>query len=83
MTCRRPSTLTCGVTMLSLLFRRPSDIINAAGGLYSSANDMAKWVTMLLAKGKYGPTGERLLSEESIKQMWSPQTILQVGGPGS
>jgi CubicO group peptidase (beta-lactamase class C family) len=68
---------------LQVMADSPSDIINAAGGLYSSANDMAKWVTMLLAKGKYGPTGERLLSEESIKQMWSPQTILQVGGPGS
>jgi CubicO group peptidase (beta-lactamase class C family) len=68
---------------LQVMTDTPSDIINAAGGLYSSANDMAKWVTMLLAKGKYGPTAERLLSEEAIKQMWSPQTILPVHAPGN
>lgn len=67
---------------LQAIIARPSDIINSAGGIYSNAQDMAKWVTMLLAKGKYGPAGERLLSEETLKEMWSPQTILPAS-PGT
>lgn len=54
----------------------PSDVINPAGGIYSNAQDMAKWVAMLLAKGTYGSAGKHLLSEKMLEQMWSPQTIL-------
>lgn len=63
---------------LQAIAARPSDVIDAAGGIYSNAQDMAKWVSMLLAKGKYGPAGQHLFSEAALKEMWSPQTILPV-----
>jgi CubicO group peptidase (beta-lactamase class C family) len=54
-----------------------------AGGIYSSLGDMEKWVSMLLADGRFGDgEGNRLLSSAAHHELWSPQTILPVGGPG-
>lgn len=50
-----------------------SDVLNAAGGIYSSVADMNKWMLAQLAKGKYADT--RLFSEKSSNEMWKPQTI--------
>jgi CubicO group peptidase (beta-lactamase class C family) len=62
----------------------------AAAGIHSSASDMARWLTMLLecAEGKEaplpppaGPAGpggagrECVLKPESIRRMWSAQTV--------
>ncbi|HZX58817.1 MAG TPA: serine hydrolase [Mucilaginibacter sp.] len=55
---------------------------NAAGGIYSSVNDLSKWVIMQMDNGKYGD-GRQLFSEKIHQEMWSPQTILPVGGPGA
>ncbi|MES2378348.1 MAG: serine hydrolase [Bacteroidota bacterium] len=54
---------------------------NAAGGIYSSVNDLAKWVIMQMNNGKYG-VGKQLFSEAIHNQMWSPQTIIPVAAPG-
>jgi hypothetical protein len=44
---------------------------------------MSKWLIMLLNGGKYGNNLEkRLLSEKTMKEIWTPQTILKVGNPG-
>lgn len=51
---------------------------DAAGGIYSSVNEMAKWVIMQMNNGKYG-NGKQLFSPAIHWQMWSPQTILPVG----
>lgn len=51
---------------------------NAAGGIYSSVNDLSKWVIMQMNNGKYGD-GKQLFSEGIHWQMWSPQTIIPVG----
>jgi CubicO group peptidase (beta-lactamase class C family) len=45
-----------------------------AGLLAISANDMARWLQIQLAKGAL-PEGGRLFSEESSAEMWTPQTI--------
>jgi hypothetical protein len=42
-----------------------------AGGLYSSANDMAKFVSFHLAGGKV--SGKRLIAEKLLKEMYTPQ----------
>ena len=56
----------------------------AAGGVNSNIIELTKWVHMLLALGKYGDAAEkRLVSENIIKELWSPQTIIPVGSPGS
>jgi CubicO group peptidase (beta-lactamase class C family) len=49
----------------------------AAGGVHSSASEMARWVRMLLECGPGGKaSGEGcLLSSTAIGEMWSPQTI--------
>ncbi|HEY4370047.1 MAG TPA: serine hydrolase [Steroidobacteraceae bacterium] len=45
-----------------------------AGLLAISANDLARWLQIQLAKGKL-PEGGRLFSEASSNEMWAPQTI--------
>lgn len=55
---------------------------NAAGGIYSNLTDMSKWVIMHLNNGKYG-SDKTLLSRQVHDELWAPQTIIGVGGPGS
>ena len=45
-----------------------------AGLLAMSANDLAKWLTIQLARGST-PDGGRLFTEASSAEMWNPQTI--------
>lgn len=47
--------------------------IGAAGGIYSNATDMAKWVQMHLNAGALSD-GSKLISEESHHMLWSAQT---------
>lgn len=49
---------------------------SAAGGIFSNANDMAKWVLMHLNKGKYGENNSRLFSAQNQQQMWTIHTVL-------
>jgi len=50
---------------------------DAAGGIYSSVNELSKWAIMQMDNGKYGD-GKQLFSEAIHWQMWSPQTIVPV-----
>jgi len=54
---------------------------NAAGGIYSSVADLTKWAIMQMDNGKYG-NGQQLFSEGIHHEMWTPQTIIPVNGPG-
>lgn len=54
---------------------------DAAGGIYSSVTDLAKWAIVQMDNGKYGD-GKQLFSEKIHQEMWTPQTILPVGAPG-
>lgn len=69
-----------GIGPLKLLDERdnlaPSS--TPAGLLAISANDMARWLQIQLAKGKL-PEGGRLFSETSSAEMWAPQTIEPIG----
>ncbi len=57
---------------------RPGE--NAAGGIYSSINDLSKWALTQLNGGKYGrDLDKRLFSTKAQREMWSAQTILPVG----
>jgi CubicO group peptidase (beta-lactamase class C family) len=51
-----------------------------AGLLAISANDLARWLQIQLAKGKL-PEGGRLFSEAASGEMWTPQTIEPIGPP--
>lgn len=46
-----------------------------AGGASSSVNDLAKWVTMLLAGGK--ADGKTIVDDKDLLEMWGPQSIRQ------
>lgn len=59
-----------------------SETTNAAGGINSSIEDMNKWVTMLLNKGKYGSNLEKqLISENRLREIMTLQTVIPGTGP--
>ena len=43
-------------------YQRQPDAQSPAGGVSSSVNDLARWMTMVLAKGEYG--GQRIIAED-------------------
>lgn len=67
---------------LITIARYLSETTNAAGGINSSIEDMSKWVTMLLNKGKYGNNLEKqLISERRLAQIMTLQTVIGGSGP--
>jgi CubicO group peptidase (beta-lactamase class C family) len=57
------------------------EVANAAGGVYSSINDMSKWVIAMLNGGKYGDQStQQLFSAAVARELWTPQTIINGGG---
>lgn len=57
---------------------------DAAGGIYTNVCDMSKWLLMLMNKGKYGEKLQKqLLSEQTVTELLSPQTIIRTGAPGN
>jgi hypothetical protein len=69
-----------GIGPLKLLDERDnlSPASTPAGLLAISANDLARWLQIQLAKGKL-PEGGRLFSEAASAEMWTPQTIEPIG----
>ena len=57
---------------------RQIDNIGPAGSINSNVTDMAQWVRMQLGKGKF--EGKQLVSEASLKEMHTPQTIIRIEG---
>jgi CubicO group peptidase (beta-lactamase class C family) len=55
------------------------DNVAAAGSVWSSARDMAKWSAFLL-RGGVTEDGRRLLSEASFEELFRPQTIVDADG---
>lgn len=53
---------------------------SAAGGIYSSARDMARWMQVQLAGGRLG-NGEQLFSEGRQRAMWSVVTPIAIAEP--
>ena len=59
-----------------------SKINGAAGSLYSSVNDISKWMIMQMNGGKYGDSLQnQLFSEKSHNAMWTIHTV--TGGKGN
>jgi CubicO group peptidase (beta-lactamase class C family) len=57
-----------------------SDNTNPAGGINSSAEDMAKWLTVQLAHGQL-PDGSRLFSEATWRQLTTMVTPMPINDP--
>ena len=52
------------------------DNVAPAGSINSSAREMAQWVRFQLANGKW--QGRQLVSESSMREMHSPQTVIPI-----
>ncbi|MFZ6678690.1 serine hydrolase [Undibacterium sp. Tian12W] len=88
---------TAGMTNLSaphgktdgkLTVVKPMPMANAAGamGINTSAEDIAKWMTLLLDGGKLEAPGldgkeRRLYSAVQSREMWTPQTPIRTSEP--
>jgi CubicO group peptidase (beta-lactamase class C family) len=57
-----------------------SDNTNPAGGINSSAEDMAKWLRVQLAGGRLAD-GSRLISEAAARQLTTIVTPMPIGNP--
>ncbi len=57
-----------------------SDNTNPAGGINSSADDMARWLRVQLSGGRL-PDGSRLISEASARQLTTIVTPMPFGDP--
>lgn len=51
-----------------------------AAGIYSSVEDMARWMIVQLDSGRVGPK-ERLWSAATARQLWTPVTPMNIGTP--
>jgi CubicO group peptidase (beta-lactamase class C family) len=54
-------------------FQRDPDAQTPAGGVSSSINDMARWLTMVMANGTYN--GQRITSPEALLPAITPQIV--------
>jgi CubicO group peptidase (beta-lactamase class C family) len=62
---------------LKVISRYKNQTFDAAAGIYSSVNDMSKWMIMQLQGGKYGTTLQnKMFSEAQHNEMWQLQTII-------
>jgi CubicO group peptidase (beta-lactamase class C family) len=62
---------------LKVISRYKNQTFDAAAGIYSSANDLSKWMIMQLQNGKYGLEKQhQLFSKKEQDEMWSLQTII-------
>lgn len=52
---------------------RSTDGVKAAGSVYSSVSDMARWMRFMLDSGRV--SGQRLVSEASVREIFTPQTM--------
>jgi CubicO group peptidase (beta-lactamase class C family) len=53
---------------------------SAAGGIYSNAEDMSKWMILRLNKGKYGTDlKDSLFSLKNYREMWRIHTVEDAG----
>src|SRR5919106_2199295 len=57
---------------------RNIDNIAPAGSINSHVTDMAQWVRLQLAKGKYG--GKQIISEKQMEEMHTPHTVVRLEG---
>jgi len=68
---------------VQVIARSTVKVGHSAGGVNSNITDLNKWIQLWLNKGKYGDgLSKRLFSDNVYREITSPQTIIQVGGPG-
>src|SRR6266571_6265594 len=58
-----------------------SDNTNPAGGINSSATDIAKWMVVQLDSGRLAGGSDRLFSQNTARNLWSVVTPIRPGTP--
>lgn len=59
------------------------DLMNAAGGIYASVDELCSWMLVQLNKGKYGDSlKNKLFTYKSQQQMWKAHTIISYDARG-
>lgn len=62
---------------LKIISRYKNQTFDAAAGIYSSVNDLSKWMILQLQNGKYGSEKQfQLFSKKEQDEMWQLQTII-------
>jgi CubicO group peptidase (beta-lactamase class C family) len=62
---------------LKIISRYKNQTFDAAAGIYSSVNDLSKWMILQLQNGKYGSEKQyQLFSTKQQNEMWQMQTII-------
>ena len=62
---------------LKIISHYKNQVFDGAAGIYSSVNDLSKWMIMQLQNGKYGSEKQlQLFSKKEQDEMWSLQTII-------
>ncbi len=56
------------------------DVVNPAGGIFSNATDMARWVMVQLDSGRVA-AGERVFGPSVTREVWGPVTPIRFGDP--
>lgn len=68
---------------LVTISRTDVEVDAGAGGIYTSAADMSRWMLMQLNNGRYGPNlDQQIFSEPVHKEMWTPQVIIPASRQG-
>ncbi|WP_338769773.1 serine hydrolase [Massilia sp. METH4] len=62
---------------------KPLPVENAVGavGINTSAEDIAKWMNVLLAGGELPEGGKRLFSARQSRELWTPVTPMKIAEP--
>jgi CubicO group peptidase (beta-lactamase class C family) len=63
---------------LKVISRYKNQLFDGAAGIYSSVNDMSKWMITQLNDGRYGADNQQLFSKKQHDEMWTPQTIIPI-----
>src|SRR3989475_11961818 len=58
-----------------------SDNVNPAGGIHSSATDIAKWMIVQLDSGRLAGGADRLFSQNTARNLWAVVTPIRPGTP--
>jgi CubicO group peptidase (beta-lactamase class C family) len=70
-----PHTLKSNKITKLETYLKPSPSLAAAGGIYSSANDMTNWMLMHLRRG-FINENSKLISKRNHEEIWKPHTSI-------
>lgn len=68
---------------LQVISHHNSELMSAAGTIFSNITDLSKWLICLMNNARYGEQNSPLFSQKVLSEMLTPQTIIPVSSPGT